>query len=137
MSDVRRVTPDDIEPRRKQEVEREQTRSGWYFRPDVDIVERPEEYLVTADLPGVDEENVRVHLENGVLSIDADPAFQPDSSWTTLHEEYRVGGYHRQFALGDRIDEEGISAALRDGVLELHLPKVDRHRPRAIPVQAG
>lgn len=126
-----------IQTREKQPVEREQTRSGWYFRPDVDIVERAEDFLVTADLPGVDESHVRVHLEGGVLAIDADPALEPDPKWRPLHEEYRFGGYHRQFTLTDRIDTEHISASLRDGVLELQLPKVDRHRPRSIPVQAG
>ena len=53
----------EIETREKQEVEREQTRPGLVFRPDVDIVERADEFLVTADLPGVDEQHVDVRLE--------------------------------------------------------------------------
>jgi HSP20 family protein len=127
----------EIQTREKQELERERTRSGWTFRPDVDVVEHADEVVVTADLPGVDEEHVRVELENGVLSVDADPAFQPETGWRLLHEEYRVGGYHREFQLTDRVDPTRISASMRDGVLEVHLPKQAAHRPRTIPVRGA
>jgi HSP20 family protein len=54
-----------------------------------------------------------------------------------VHQEYRLGGYHRRFRLSDRIDAQRISATMRDGVLTLHLPKAERHRPRQIEVRAG
>jgi HSP20 family protein len=127
----------DLQTRRKQAVEREGTRPGWQFRPDVDIVERANDYLVTADLPGADERHVEVHLEKGVLSIDAALAVEPDASWRPVHTEYRLGGYHREFRLSDAVDAERISASMRDGVLELHLPKRDAHRPRQISVQGS
>ena len=127
----------EIETREKQEVEREQTRPGFVFRPDVDIVERASEFLVTADLPGVDEQHVDVRLENSVLSIRADLAVEPEPEWQPLYDEYRVGGFHREFALSDRIDVNEIQAAMKDGVLELHLPKVEEQRPRSIEVRAG
>ena len=127
----------ELQTREKQALEQEGTRPGLVFRPDVDIVERPEEFLVTADLPGVDESHVAVKLEEGVLSIDASLAVEPDPAWTRLYAEYRQGGYHREFRLSESIDAERIRAKMRDGVLELHLPKVDRHRPRQIAVQAG
>ena len=126
-----------LQTQEKPTVEREGTRPGPVFRPDVDIVERADEFFVTADLPGVDEANVRIHLEGGVLAIDADPAIQTDPAWTPLYAEYRSGGYHREFRLGDAVDGERIQASMRDGVLQLHLPKTERHRPRQIPVQAG
>lgn len=126
-----------LQTREKQALEREGTRPGVMFRPDVDIVERTEEFLVTADLPGVDESHVDVKLEEGVLSIDASLAVGPDPAWTRLYAEYRQGGYHREFRLSETIDPERIEAKMRDGVLELHLPKADRHRPRQIAVQSG
>jgi HSP20 family molecular chaperone IbpA len=116
---------------------REGIRPGPVFRPDVDIVERSDEFYVTADLPGVDEAHVRVHLEDGVLSIDAEPATAADPAWTQVYAEYQMGGYHREFRLTDAVDEERIKATMRDGVLQLRLPKTERHRPRQITVQAG
>jgi HSP20 family protein len=130
------LTPE-LEPRAKRAVEREPTRTGTWFRPDVDILERADEFVVVADLPGVDEQHVNVRLEEGVLSIEATPEREPDPSWTLLYAEYQTGGWQREFALSERIDATKIQASLRDGVLELHLPKLDRHRPRTIQVQAG
>ena len=127
----------EIETREKQEVEREQTRPGLVFRPDVDIVEQAGEFVVTADLPGVDEQHVDIRLENGILAIRAELAVEPEAEWQSLYSEYRVGSYYREFALSDRIDVNAIEATMKDGVLELHLPKAERHRPRSIEVRAG
>ena len=127
----------EIETREKQEVEREQTRPGIVFRPDVDIVERAGEFQVTADLPGVDEEHVDVRLESGILAIRADLAVEPESEWRPIYGEYRVGSFYREFALSDQIDVNKIEASMKDGVLDLHLPKVEKHRPRSIEVKAG
>lgn len=126
-----------MEPRAKEVVQREATRPGWVFRPDVDIVERAEEFVVTADVPGAGEEDVRIELDNGVLSIDAWPAVRPDEAWQPLHAEYRTGGYHREFTMGEGIDADGIAAHMRDGVLEIHLPKAARHQPRRIEITRG
>jgi len=127
----------EIETREKQEVEREQTRPGIVFRPDVDIVEREDEFVVTADLPGVDEQHVDVRLEKGLLSIRADLAVEPESEWQAIYGEYRVGSFYREFTLSDQIDVNGIKASMKDGVLDLHLPKAEQHRPRSIEVRAG
>jgi len=127
----------ELEPRAKRAVEREPTRSGPWFRPDVDILERADEFVVRADLPGVDEKHLNVRLEDGVLSLEATAESDPDASWTPLYLEYQTGGYQREFVISERIDAGKIQATLRDGVLELSLPKLDRHRPRTIQVQAG
>jgi HSP20 family protein len=126
-----------LEPSEKFALEREGTRPGPVFRPDVDIVERRDEFVVTADLPGVDEQHVDVRLENGVLSIDASLAQEAEPAWTPVYREYETGGYHREFALSDEIDGSRIAARMHEGVLELHLPKTEQHRPRRIQVQSG
>jgi HSP20 family molecular chaperone IbpA len=98
-------------------------------------VERRDEFYVNADLPGVDQDHVRIHLEEGVLSIDAELTEALDPSWTPIYAEYRLGGYHREFRVSDAIDVDRIQATMRDGVLQLHLPKTDKHRPRQIEVR--
>lgn len=127
----------DLEPREKQALQPEGTRPGPVFRPDVDILERGDAYVIYADLPGVDEKNVGVQLEKGVLSIDAQLATRPDPTWTPIHREYREGGFHREFRLSDAIDASNVSASMRNGVLELRLPKAAHHKPRQIEVRAG
>jgi HSP20 family protein len=136
-SEIARTQGREMELREKQAVGQESTRPGWTFRPDVDIAERPEEFLVTADLPGAGEEDVRVQLEGGVLSIDAQPSVPVDEAWRPLYAEYRPGGYHREFTMGEAIDAAKISARMRDGVLEIRLPKVARHQPRRIAIARG
>jgi HSP20 family molecular chaperone IbpA len=126
-----------LESREKQELEGEGTRPGPVFRPDIDILERSDGYVIYADLPGADERSVDVRLEHGVLSIDARLATQPEAGWNPLHAEYRLGGYHRDFRITEDIDASGVSAKVSNGVLELHLPKSAERQPRAIPVQAG
>jgi HSP20 family protein len=121
----------------KQAVQREGTRPGSVFRPDVDIVEQADAFLLMADLPGVDADHVQVRLENGVLSLDASLAVESEPGWVPRYAEYRLGSYHREFNLSEGIDESGISASMHDGVLELRLPKAERHRPRSIAIQAG
>lgn len=126
-----------LRPQDKQALEREGIRPGPVFRPDVDIVEQKDAFVVTADLPGVDDRHVEVHLENGLLTIGGSLAAEPDASWTPLYAEYRFGGFHREFRLSEAIDADGIEARMTDGVLELRLPKRSQHRPRQISVRAG
>ena len=128
---------DELELREKEALQQEGTRPGPVFRPLVDVLERGEAYLIYADLPGVDEKHVQVRLEKGVLSLDAELATTPEPSWAPIHTEYRFGGFHREFRLSDEIDSDRVSASMRDGVLELRLPKSERNQPRQIAVQAG
>jgi len=114
-----------LEVREKQELEGEGTRPGPIFRPDVDILERKDGYVIFADLPGADDKSVDIRLEKGTLTLTAQLATMPDSSWTQLHEEYQD------------IDSTGVSAKMNNGVLELHLPKSPERQPRSIPVQGG
>ncbi len=126
-----------LQAREKQELQGETTRPGPVFRPDVDILEREDGYVIYADLPGVDDKSIDVRLDQGALTLDAQLATVPETNWTALHTEYRLGSYHREFRLSEGIDSSGVSAKMQNGVLELHLPKSAKHRPRTIPVQTG
>ena len=126
-----------LQTREKQELEGEGTRPGPVFRPDVDILEKQDAFMVYADLPGVDDQSIDVRLDRGVLTVDARFATLPGADWNPLHQEYRFGSYHREFRVSESIDAEGVSATMRNGVLELQLPKNEATQPRAIPVVAG
>jgi HSP20 family molecular chaperone IbpA len=127
----------DLQVRQKQEVEQEGTRPGLVFRPDVDIVEQPDAYVIYADVPGADDKSVQVRLEKDTLTLDAQLAMLPGADWSPLHVEYRFGGYHREFRISDQIDVDAVTASMRDGVLELRVPKAAQRRPRTIEVRTG
>lgn len=134
--DMERSEPAVVRGTSAELAEREATRPGVVYRPDVDIAEDPDEVIVWADLPGVASDRLRIHLEDDVLSIDGDPAPVSADLGTPLYAEYRSGGFRRRFTLSERIDAARIRATLRDGVLELRLPKAERHRSRRIEVTA-
>jgi HSP20 family protein len=121
----------------RQPMREEGTRPGPVYRPDADILERAEEYVVLIDLPGADEQSVQVRFDKDVLTIEAAAAGAPDPAWTPRHVEYQPGAYAREFRIADGIEVEAIRASLKNGVLELHLPKTGRRRPRTIQVAAA
>jgi HSP20 family protein len=118
-------------------VERvERARSGWTFVPCVDIIEKKDELLLVADLPGAKPEAIDVNYERGVLTIDAPaPPRQDEQQVSFLLREYGVGDYHRSFQIGEGIDAGRIHAEFRSGVLNLHLPKAESFKPRKIEVK--
>src|SRR6185503_13562917 len=101
-----------LQARQKQELQEENTRPGAVFRPDIDILENPDHYVVYADLPGVDDKSVDVRLDRGTLTLDARLATLPETGWSPIHTEYRVGSYHREFRISEDIDTSGVSAKM-------------------------
>ena len=104
-------------------------------RPPVDIYENKEEYLVVADLPGVTSDSLSINLDAERLHLRGEVA--DEELGTAVEREYQATDYERTFSLPNIIDREKVSAALKDGVLTLHLPKVDAVKPRQIKVTAG
>jgi len=106
------------------------------YRPNVDILERVDELVVLADVPGVKADAIDVKFEDGILSIHAPAEPRRDEHRQCLLSEYGVGDYRRSFRLGEAIDPSKIAADYADGVLTLHLPKTEATKPRKIAVQA-
>ncbi len=115
----------------------EQTREGPVFEPAVDIYEDPEGLTLLADMPGVPPEKVTIDLRENVLTLRGEVERSESEGETDVLREYRSGNYFRQFTLADSIDQGRIEATMKDGVLRLRLPKVERARPRTITVRAG
>jgi HSP20 family molecular chaperone IbpA len=115
----------------------EQTRPGVLFVPNVDIFETDKQITLLADLPGVTTESLTIDLRDNILTLSGEvqPFEGPDEK--DLLIEYEVGKYYRQFTLSDVIAQNKIDAQLKDGVLRLTLPKVEKAKPRTITVSAG
>ena len=129
----------EIEVREKEQIAKaagEPTREGVYYTPSVDIYADDEAITLTADLPGVKKQDLEVDLREGVLTVTGHVA-PAEGRLTPVYREYGIGGYTRRFTVGDKIDQAAISAKLEHGVLQLRLPKAERHKPRKIEVNAA
>lgn len=119
-----------------QQEQRIRARSGWTYRPDVDIVESSEGITLAADLPGADAASIDVKYEQGTLSISSSIPLRQEESTKYLLNEYGVGDYHRRFTISEDIDATKIEANYVDGVLTVRLPKPEVAQPRKIAVKA-
>jgi HSP20 family protein len=129
----------DIITKEKQQLAKpqEQTRPGRYYVPDVNIYELDESLKLWADMPGVKEKDVNVTLKDGVLTIVGQVATDMYAGLRPMYTEYNIGNYYREFVLNEEIDESKIRATLRNGVLELELPKKEKAKPRQIEVRSA
>jgi HSP20 family molecular chaperone IbpA len=129
----------ELKVKEKQEITSpaEQTRPGVIFSPNVDIYETDQKLMLLADLPGVRPEDLSIDLRDDVLTISGEvqPFEGPDEKDILI--EYEIGKYYRQFTLSEVIDQGRIDAQLKEGVLQLTLPKVEKAAPRTIAVTAG
>ncbi|HEY3787332.1 MAG TPA: Hsp20/alpha crystallin family protein [Urbifossiella sp.] len=108
---------------------------GVTYTPRVDIVETEDELVLLADLPGVKEGDVDIRFENGELTLHARRA--PAKMTGAVLWENEVGDFFRAFRISEQIDAEKIWAELKNGILTLHLPKVEAAKPRKIAVRGG
>ena len=109
--------------------------SSW--TPAVDIKEDEKQFVLYADLPGIDPKNIEITMEQGVLTIKGErPAPEGENYANFKRVERAYGTFYRRFSLPDTADPEGIQAAGRNGVLEISIPKHARVQPRKISVQS-
>lgn len=104
------------------------------FSPPVDIIETPEEVILRADLPGVDEKSIDCTLEAGLLTLKASTRAEVPQGMRLIDGEYIPGDFERVFSLSEEIDQENIKASVKNGVLDLHLPKSRAAKARKIEI---
>ena len=118
-------------------TETPRARGTRHYRPDVDIVENAEGVTVFADMPGVAAGDVDVSYKDGTLSIRGRVQPRLEEDVAVVSREYGVGDFYRAFAVSKSIAADRIDAKLADGVLTLHLPKVDAVKPRRIEIKGA
>jgi HSP20 family molecular chaperone IbpA len=134
------MTAQELAAKEKQEVqEQERTHSGRAYVPDVDIREDESGMSLWVDMPGSDQEKVRVDLDDNVLTIEGDVSLEDYDGLHALYTEYNVGRFVRRFTLPDsvRFAPDRITARISNGVLEIKLPLAEAAKPRRIKVTAG
>ena len=108
---------------------------GWV--PTVDIYETDENIVVTAELPGLEKDQVGVEYKDGILTLRGERKLEREVKEESYHRmERSYGDFHRSFTLPGSVDEEKISARMKNGVLEIHLPKKEAAKPKQITVAA-
>jgi HSP20 family protein len=110
--------------------------SDW--APAADVSETEGEYLIKADLPAVRKEDVSLTVQDGVLTLSGERRQEKHAESEKLHRVERTyGSFARRFALPENVDEQGIRAESRDGVILIHIPKqkVEQPQPRQIEIQ--
>ena len=106
--------------------------------PTVDISETDGGYLIKAELPEVKKEDVKVTVEDGVLTLQGARHQEKEEKGKKYHRvERSYGSFVRSFTLPESVDESGVKAEYKDGVLNLHLPKTEKVKPKAIEVKVG
>jgi len=123
-----------VQRKREHETRQESTIPARVFVPAADIFETDQALTLQLEMPGVARERVEVRVENDVLTIEGRIDFGVYENLRPVYTEYNVGNYARTFQLSSKIEQDGISAALKDGVMTLVLPKVERAKSRKIQV---
>ena len=126
----------ELQVQRKRELEKKQesTIPSRVFLPVTDIFETAEALTVVMEMPGVTKESVEVGVENNAVRINGQIDFSKYEGLEPLYTEYNIGNYSRSFQISSRIDQDGIRAELKDGLLTLVLPKAEKAKPRRISV---
>ena len=106
--------------------------------PAMDLVEEKDEYVLHADLPGVSEKDVKIELEDNVLSISGTRKSEHETRKDGYYRvERATGSFSRSLTLPEGVDADAIEASFDRGVLEVRIPKPEERKPRKVAISVG
>ena len=108
------------------------------WAPLVDISEDNKEYLIKAELPEVKKEDLKISMQDGVLTLTGDRKFEKEENGKKYHRVERAyGSFARTFSLPDDASPGKVTADFKDGVLKVHLAKDEKARPQQVEVSVS
>jgi HSP20 family protein len=107
---------------------------GCSYEPRVDVAEDTSGFDLSAELPGLEKSDVKIQVENGVLTISGERKFPGNNGHTYRHVEGSYGSFERSFELSDAVDTAKITATMDKGILHVALPRREESKPRQIEV---
>lgn len=108
------------------------------WAPTCDIVEGPEDFVIKAELPGVNRQDVKIGVEDGTLRISGERKQEKEEKDKKVHRiERSYGSFVRTFSLPANIDESKIAAEYKEGVLTVRLPKSPAAKPKTVDVKVS
>jgi HSP20 family protein len=106
------------------------------WTPVADISETDQEYVIKAELPEVKKEDVKVTLDNGIMTIAGERKYQKEQNDASeIRIESFYGTFSRSFSLPENIDANGIRAETKDGVLRVKIPKIQAAAPKTVSIE--
>lgn len=105
-----------------------------YRRPAYRTSATENDYTIEVNLPGVSKSGLSINVEDDVLTVTGETATGTPKGWKVVHRELPQGDYLLKLRIDDQIDQEKIAAKLKDGVLNVTLPKAEAAKPRRISV---
>ena len=103
--------------------------------PTTDIYDTREDYVLKMEMPGLEKGDVKIEVENNTLSVSGERKGEKGVEDNSYHwNERRNGKFHRAFKLPQMTDAKKINASMKDGVLELRIPKPEERKPQNIPI---
>lgn len=106
------------------------------WSPVVDIEETKNEYVIRAELPGLNKDKVKVVVEDGILTLSGERDLERKVEGKTFHHVERShGSFSRSFTLPEAVNSESVEAKFRDGLLEIYVKKLEELLPKAIEVR--
>lgn len=119
-------------------AEKQEAMSVAEWSPLVDITEDEKEYLVKAELPELKKEEIKISVHDDVLSVSGERKYEQEEQGKKYHRVERAyGSFMRSFTLPENADGSKVTAEYKDGVLHIHLPKLEKAKPKAIEVQVS
>ena len=108
------------------------------WMPAMDLVETDDQFVLRADLPGLNEDDVKIEVEDNVLTLSGERKAEHESKQEGYHRVERAfGAFSRSLTLPKGVDPEAVSASFDRGVLEVHIPKPEQRKPRRISIGVG
>lgn len=105
------------------------------FVPSIDISETEDQFLISAELPGMDKEDIAINLENNRLVISGERSLEKEEQGKKFHRvETQYGSFERSFQLPDNIDEDSISASYENGLLKISIQKSEEKVKKQIEI---
>ncbi len=110
------------------------SKANWY--PSVDVSENKDEFVITAELPGMKKDDVQITFANNVLKIEGERNKEEEKQDTNYHRvERSYGKFVRSFQVPSQIQGDKIGADFKNGILTIHLPKAEAAKPKEVEIK--
>jgi HSP20 family protein len=114
----------------------DEAKSGTWA-PPVDVAEEKDKILVKVEVPGMNESDLKVSFEDGLLTVTGERQFERKDDRNYHRIERTYGSFTRTFSLPRTVDANSIAANYRDGILEIEIPKLEEAKPKQIQINVG
>ena len=107
------------------------------WAPAVDVAEENDKIVVKVEVPGVDEKDLKVHFEDGILTVTGERQFERKDDRNYHRIERAYGTFTRTFSLPRSVDANQITANYKNGILDIEIPKKEEAKPKQIAINVG